>query len=199
MVAPPATPAAKTFSGEAAKIQEHLTSVFESARKVNADGADKAPARDKVQKSMDWERVAKDCLGAGEWKKAGAANQKAYKDLLQDVIIRTAYTRVDTFMKGATYTFKDIKVKGKEAQATVIFKQGVDEFTLDYYLSKGAAGWLVYDIAFEEIRYSENIREQIQAFLADKGKAKGFSSLLAKLKERRDKLVEDAASAKKES
>ncbi|MBY0369135.1 ABC transporter substrate-binding protein [bacterium] len=187
--APVATaPTEKKYTGEEAKLQTFMSEVFEASRKVNTEGADKTASREKIQKAMDWERVAKDCLGTSAWNKASAANRKSYKDLLEDVIIRTAYTRVDTFMTGATYEFKEIQVKGKDAHVQAVFKQGVDDFTLDYYLGKKGAGWQVYDIAFEDIRYSENIREQIKAFLSEKG----FPSLLAKLKERRDKLVEDA-------
>lgn len=185
----PTEPAGPVYTGEAAKLKDHLEVLFDASRKINsANDAERKSARGKIETSMDWQEVAKDGLGAAEWSKTSAANRKAYTDLLQEVIVKTAYTRLDTFWDGAKYHFSKIDIKGNKAQATAIYDVKGEKFTLDYYLLKNGGKWLIYDIAFEDIRYSENIREQIKAFL----KEKGFSSLLAKLKKRRDDLNENA-------
>jgi ABC-type transporter MlaC component len=54
-------------------------------------------------------------------------------------------------------------------------------------LIKKEGAWKIYDIAFEDIHYSENIREQIQAFLSE-NKAKGFANLLEKLRKKKSEL-----------
>jgi ABC-type transporter MlaC component len=59
-----------------------------------------------------------------------------------------------------------------------------DSFGLDYYLSKKGNQWLISDIAYEELKYSANIREQLDAFL----KEKSFSDLLTKLRKRSEEL-----------
>ncbi len=188
-VAAPVEPVGPTYTGEAAKIKEHLEGLFDASRKVNSTNeAERKVARGQIEHSMNWPEVAKDGLGASEWGKTSVANRKAYTDLLQEIIVKTAYTRLDTFWDGAKYHFSKIDIKGPKAQATAIYKVKGESFTLDYFLSKTPKGWLIYDIAFEDIRYSENIREQIKAFLREKG----FSSLLAKLKKRRDDLNENA-------
>lgn len=187
--AAPTEPAGPVYTGEAAKLKEHLEVLFDASRKINSKNeAEKKSARGRIEGSMDWPEVAKDGLGASEWAKTSAANRKAYTDLLQEVIVKTAYTRLDTFWDGAKYHFSKIEIKGNKAQATAIYDVKGEKFTLDYFLLKNGGKWLIYDIAFEDIRYSENIREQIKAFL----KEKGFSSLLAKLKKRRDDLNEGA-------
>ena len=58
-----------------------------------------------------------------------------------------------------------------------------------------AEGLRIYDIAYEDIQYSKNIREQIDAFL----KESNFASLLDKLRKRRDELGEKTATAKKQT
>ncbi len=175
------------FTGEAAKIQTQLASLFDSSKKVNdLAPATRKAARDAIENSMDWEQVAKDCLGNKEWSKNSAANRSAYRDLLREVVVKTAFTRLDTFWDGATYKFTKIDVSGDKAQVVAKYTVKGDTLTLDYFLTKKADAWRIYDIAFEDLRYSENIREQITAFL----KGKGFSNLLAKLKQRRDELNE---------
>ncbi len=182
-------PAGPVYTGEAAKLKDYLEVLFDASRKINsANDAERKSARGKIEASMDWQEVAKDGLGPKEWTKTSAANRKLYQDLLQEVIVKTAYTRLDTFWEGAKYHFSKIDIKGNKAQATAIYDVKGEKFTLDYYLLKNGGKWLIYDIAFEDIRYSENIREQIKAFL----KEKGFSSLLAKLKKRRDDLNDGA-------
>ncbi len=172
------------FTGEAAKIKEQMEVLFDASRKVNAKGPEKSAAREKIEHAMDWDQVSKDCLGEKEWAKTSASNRAQYRDLLKDVIVRTAFTRLDTFWDGATYKFTKIEPKGNKAVATAEYSVKGDSLTLEYFLSKKGATWSIYDISFEDIRYSENIREQITAFL----KEKGFSNLLAKLKKRRDEL-----------
>jgi ABC-type transporter MlaC component len=172
------------FSGEAAKIKSQLESLFEASKKVNASGAERKTARDRIESAMDWEQIAKDCLGNAEWKKATPAQRTSYRDLLKEVVVKTAFTRLDTFWDGAAFRFTKIEAKSGKAQASVTYTVKGDSFDLDYYLLKRGSDWAVYDIAFEEMRYSENIREQITAFLS----GKGFASLLEKLKKRRDEL-----------
>lgn len=184
LVSTAATP--KTFSGEAQKIQEQLEKLFDASKQVNASGPERKAARDKIENAMEWEQVAKDCLGLKEWNKTSAANRNTYRDLLRDVVVKTAFTRLDKFWDGAKYSFTDIKVTGNKAQATAKYVVKGDDFSLDYYLMKKGNGWTIYDIAFEEIRYSENIREQITSFLKDKG----FPNLIDKLKKRRQELDE---------
>lgn len=184
----------KTFTGEALKVKNHLESLFTSSKEVNsADPAKKASARKQIQEAMDWERIAKDCLGNADWAKNAGKNRQEYQALLEDVIVKTAYTRLDTFWDGATYEFTKMDPKGNNFHATAVYTVKGDSFTLDYFLNKKNGKWLIYDVAFEDIRYSENIREQIRAFL----KEKGFPNLLAKLKERRDKLDAEAKAPKK--
>jgi phospholipid transport system substrate-binding protein len=186
-------PGGKTYTGEAAKIKTQLETLFDASRNVNdAAPATKKTARQAIEDSMDWEQVAKECLGMKEWNKNTPANRNLYRDILQDVVVKTAYTRLDKFWDGATYQFTKIDVKGDKADVSAKYTVKGEHFSLDYYMLKKGATWKIYDVAFEDFRYSENIREQITAFLKDKG----FPNLLDKLKKRREELTEVKAEKK---
>jgi phospholipid transport system substrate-binding protein len=185
-------PGGKTYTGEAFKIKTQLETLFDSSRKVNdSTPATRSAARQAIENAMEWDQIAKDCLGTKEWNKTPAASRNQYVTLLREVVVKTAYTRLDKFWDGASYQFTKIDVKGEKAQATAKYTVKGEHFSLDYYLVKKGANWEIYDVAFEDFRYSENIREQITAFLKDKG----FPNLLDKLKKRKEEL-EDGSKKK---
>jgi len=172
-----------TFTGDALKIKTQMEQLFDASKKVN-DATAKGDARGKIESAMDWDRVAQDCLGKAGWKKATPANRDAFKKTLKEVVVKTAYSRMDTFWDNTKYTFDAIDVKGNEAVVKAKFQVKEDPFLLEYFLNKKGNTWLVYDISYEEIRYSVNINEQVTAFL----KEQPFSALLDKLRKRRDEL-----------
>ncbi len=172
------------FTGAALKIKERMDELFESSKKVNIKGAAGTKARQNIETAMDWEKISRDCLGDAQWKKQSQGNLKAFQNLLKEVVVKTAYSRMDTFWKETTYKFEKIDVKGNTAFVTANFTVKGDAFRLDYYLQKKGAQWFIHDIAFEEMRYSTNINEQLVAFL----KEKPFPSLLERLKKRRAEL-----------
>ena len=181
---PTATAASPVFQGEQKKIKEAIEQLFEASKHVNAkDKVKKNSARASIEGALDWDRVAKDCMGK-YWAKESAANREAFKKILREVMVKTAYTRLDTFWDDTTFTFDKIDVKGNEAFASSKFVVKSDMFSLEYYFFKKGARWFINDISYEDLRYSSNIREQIEAFL----KEKNFSALMDKLKKRRDDL-----------
>ena len=183
--AAPAAPAAaeKTFTGEAANIQKKMVELFDASRDVN--GPKKEIARKRIELALDWDKVAKACLGPTEWAKRSAKDRTDFTSLLKEVMVRTAYTRMDSFWDKTTYRFETIDVKGNDAHVLSKFTASGEVVTLDYYLTKKGSDWLVYDISYEDNRYSSNINEQITAFL----KEKPFGQLVTSLKKRRDDLV----------
>lgn len=181
--APVTAPAEKTFTGEAANIQKKMVELFDASREVN--GPKKDVARKRIEGAMDWDKVAKACLGTAEWGKQSAKNRSEFTALLKDVVVRTAYTRMDSFWDKTTYRFETIDVKGNDAHVLSKFTASGETVSLDYYLTKKGSDWLVYDISYEDNRYSSNINEQITAFL----KEKPFGQLVTSLKKRRDDLA----------
>lgn len=174
-----------TFSGEALKIKGRMDTLFEASKLVNADGATKAKARGQIEEAMDWDQIATLALGKANAKKYGGQKFADFKSLLKDVVLKTAFSRMDKFWEDGTVAkFKTIDVKGNDAHVAASFNVKDESFALDYYLLKKGANWLVYDIAYEEMKYSTNINEQIDSFLREKP----FSELLGKLKKRREEL-----------
>jgi ABC-type transporter MlaC component len=182
----------KEFTGEAKVLEKRMEELFDYSRKVNAAGAEGKEAKAKVEGSLDWERVAEDCLGHARWKKTSEKNRTEFRNLLRQVVIKTAYSRFDTFWKGTTYQFQKIEVTGNDSHVVSSFIVGGDAFDLEYYLEHKGGNWLIYDIGFEGVRYSKNINEQLDAFLKDKG----FPNLLTQLKKRLEELDEAQHSEK---
>jgi len=183
-------PAPLDFQGEALKLKTYLEELFDASKKVNAEGETKKSSRLKLEQALDWERVARDCLGNSHWKQQSAANRDSFKKLLKDVILKTAFSRIDKFWNDVdktTYLFEAIDIKNLNAHVKVKFNVKSDTILLEYYMEKKGPKWMLYDVAYEELRYSVNINEQIDAFL----KEKSFTALLDKLRKRREELDEE--------
>ncbi len=186
--AAPATGKEPEFKGEALVIKKKLEELFETSKKVNSEGATKAKARADIEGALDWDKVSELCLGKENYKKNAGKNFGEFRDLLKQVIIKTAFTRLDKFWTDTTYKIDSIDVKGNDAKVSARFFVKNEPFSLDYYFLKKNGKWSVYDISYEELRYSVNINEQIDAFL----KEKSFPGLLEKLKKRRAELDENS-------
>lgn len=186
--APPAETKSPEFKGEALVIQKRLADLFEVSKNVNMAGAAGTKARTEVEAALDWDKVSELCLGKANYKKSSAKNLSEFRNLLKDVVIKTAYSRLDKFWKGTTYKMDSIDIKGGDAKVSAKFYVKEEPFSLDYFLYKKGGKWFIYDISYEDLRYSVNINEQIDAFLREKS----FSGLLDKLKKRRAELDENA-------
>lgn len=178
-----AIPEEPKFSGEAEKVRLHFVNLFEASKKVNASQGNTS-ARGQIENALDWDRISIDCLGKTNWAKSSGKTRSEFTGLLKEVITRTSYTRLDKFWEGATARFEKIEIKGSQAHVMARFYVAVESFSLEYYLSKKQGRWFIYDLAYEGLRYSANINEQIEAFLREKP----MGELLGKLRKRRDEL-----------
>ncbi|MEZ4750003.1 MAG: ABC transporter substrate-binding protein [Bdellovibrionota bacterium] len=186
----------EAFTGEQLTLKKFMEELFEDSKKVNETGAPGKKARNTIESAVDWTEVAKICLGgAKEWSAQNSKNRSEFSNLLKDIIALTAYSRMGDFWNGTSYTIKKIDVKGNDATVTTTFKASDDDYALEYYLSKAGRKWKIKDLSFDDIKYSDNIREQIQSFL----KEKNFAVLLTKLRKRRADLEADDKTKKKAS
>lgn len=169
-------------------ITEQLEQLFKASKNVNAPGDEKAKARGMIESSMDWDKIAEMCLGPKQAKKNAGKNIKEFRNILKDVVINTAYSRLDKFWNENTnYKYDKFEFKGNTCKVPAKFMVKGEAFILEYFFSKKGNQWLIYDISYEDIRYSTNISEQLEAFLREKS----FAELLDKLRKRRDELTED--------
>jgi len=171
------------LSKDQEKLKSEIVALFDASRNVNGDGSQ--AARRKIEASMDWDRVARDCLGPAEARRRAGKDFAAFRDLLKQVVTGTAYSRMESFWKDTTYEIDLVEIKGAEGHVRSKFTVKSEPFSLDYYLSRRGERWLIHDVAFEELRYSSNINEQIVAYLTEKS----FTQLLASLRKRRDELA----------
>lgn len=175
-------------------IKSYLTELFEASKGVNADGKERAASRSKIEGSVDWNKISEMCIGgAKRWKAQSEKNRSEFSRLLKEIITLTAYSRMSDFWKDTTYAFKKIDVKGSTAEVEAKFTSKKEDYVLSYYLHRIGKAWRIYDLAFDDLRYSENIHEQIDAFL----KEKNFAQLLDKLRKRKAELLEDEKKGKK--
>lgn len=181
------------YSGDQAQIKKKMDDLFESSRHVNKPGAEGEKARKEIELALDWDKVAQVCIGPAFYKKQTTANLNEFKRLLKEVIVKTAYTRLDKFWAdGTTYKISKIDLKGNSASLLSKFSVKGQTFALEYYLNKKGNTWYVWDIAYEGERYSVNINEQLDAFL----KEKKFTDLLEKLKKRLEELTDQGKTKK---
>ena len=175
-------PALRADEKEALKQQ--LEKLFESSKKVNTPG-EKEKSRREIEGAIDWEGIARLCLGDKNTKKYQGKNFSDFRDLLRQVISKTAFSRMDKFWSGGTKAAIDkVEVTGTQAHLGAKFNSNNETFALDYYLDKKGGRWFIVDVAYEDLKYSVNIKEQIDAFL----KEKSFNDLLGKLRKKRDEL-----------
>lgn len=166
------------------KLRNQMDELFQASKLVN-DQSQQKKARSTIEKAIDWDGIAKLCLGKQAVKKYQGKNFSDFRNLLKEVVSKTAFSRLDKFWQnGTTAKIEKIEVEKNEAHIAAKFKSKEDTFSLDYYLSRKGSDWLIHDIAYEDLKYSENIKEQIDVFLREKS----FKDLLGKLKKRRDEL-----------
>jgi ABC-type transporter MlaC component len=184
------------FTGKSLAVKKYMEDLFEISRKVNsANTSVKNKARLQIENALDWDKVAHDCLGDNNYKKQSQKNITEFKTILKDVIIKTAYTRLDKFWNGTSFKIDKINLKGNTAHVPGKFFVNGGTEILDYYLQEKNGKWSIVDIAYEGLRYSVNIHEQLDAYLSQNT----FASLLDKLRKRRQELASDSESNDKRS
>jgi len=179
------------FKGAALKLKKHVAGLFETSKEVN-DPKKKKKARAIIEAAMDWHRIAYICLG-DHWKKQSEKNRNSFKAILKEIISLSAYSRMGDFWGGTSYEFEKIDIKRKTAYVVARFDTDDESYRFEYFFRKIAKGWLIVDLSYEELKYSENISEQINAFLNEKS----FAELLKKMRKRRTELKEDNSKKQK--
>lgn len=180
-------------AGEGEALKKQLEALFESSKKVNLPSPEKDKARNEIEEAVDWDGIASLCLGEKNSKKYQGKNFSDFRNLLKEVISKTAFSRMDKFWeKGTTSQIDKVDIQGTKAHVGAKFTSKNETFALDYYFTKKGNHWMIHDVAFEDMKYSVNIREQLDAFL----KEKSFGDLLTKLRKRRDELDKPPAKSK---
>lgn len=188
------TKSAGALSADQTAIQTYLSELFEASKNANSQGKEKEAARGRIESSVDWNKIAEMCMGGAKpWNAQSPKNREEFSKLLREIIALTAYSRMSDFWKDTSYSFQKIEVKGSVAEVAAKFRSKKEDYILSYFLHRVGKGWRIYDLAFEDLKYSENIHEQIDAFL----KEKSFAQLLDKLRKRKSDLVEDEKKGKK--
>ena len=157
-----------------------------AASKQIMDTSDEGQAnRRKIEAALNWNAISEKCLGRDLWEKKKAT---PFPTLLREVVTKTAFSRIAKLWKEVRkFEIKSVTLTGTHAivKARFVAKQ---TFAITYYFGKKDGHWLIDDIAYDDLLYSENISEQINGFL----KSHSFSQLLAKMKKRLHELDSEA-------
>ncbi|NBX75485.1 MAG: hypothetical protein EBQ92_02945 [Proteobacteria bacterium] len=174
-------------------LRLQLENLFEVSKKVNTPDTEREKSRKEIDGAIDWDGIAQLCLGESNFKKYKGKNFNDFRELLREVISKTAFSRMDKFWAGGTKAQIDkVDIQGKKAHVAAKFISNGEAFSLDYYLNKKGTRWIIDDVAYEDMKYTVNIKEQLDAFL----KEKPFSELLVKLRKKREELDKPAKPTK---
>ncbi len=151
-----------------------------------------------IESSLHWTEIARRCFDdpnaaknsrkkrprKSTYDKLSAKDRHEFETLLRQIVTQTAYGRLYKFWKDVSkYQVQKASANGDSGTVRVKFFVKPKPFVIDYDFRSVNGQWLIEDVVYDEdIRYSENIREQVQGYLEEKGH--NFRSLISKLKER---------------
>ena len=166
-------------------VKQTIESLIAASKQI-LDTSDEGQAnRKKIEAALNWNAISEKCLGRDLWEKKKAT---PFPTLLREVVTKTAFSRIAKLWKEVKkFEIKSVTLAGTHAvvKARFVAKQ---TFAITYYFGKKDGHWLIDDIAYDDLLYSENISEQINGFL----KSHSFSQLLAKMKKRLPELDSEA-------
>jgi len=170
-------------------LKKNLETLFGDSKNVNSsDKKLRMSSRTKIANLLDWDKVAVVALGEKRWKSQKSLNKSNFKNLLKEIILLTAYERLDKFWADIkSYEITSIKITKNNAHVLSKFITKDNTYLLEYDMFRKSSKWYLDDIIFEGMKYSEIINEQIDEFL----KENTFFELLNRLKKRKTELEKE--------
>jgi phospholipid transport system substrate-binding protein len=117
-----------------------------------------------------------------DWRTTSAAQKTALSDEFRILLVRT-YSKALTEYKNQSIEFKPLHTKAGDTEAKVnslVNQPGGKGISLNYYLEKLPAGWMVYDIEADGISLVINYRDSFAAEVRKSGIDSLINSLHAK-------------------
>ena len=142
-----------------------------------------------VREVFDEEAIAKRALGK-HWKDRSDAERKEFTTLFTNLLERTYFKKIDTYLdKGGDFSKDDIvylNEKVKEPYAIVETKVITDEgseIPVHYRMKSSDGNWLICDIAVEGVSIVRNYRAQFDEIIANSS----YEDLIVRLKDKEGK------------
>lgn len=136
----------------------------------------------KVQPHFDFQRMTASAVGK-HWRQATPEQRAALVEQFRTLLVRT-YANALTAYRNQSVDFKPFKMAPTDTDVTVrteIRQPGAKPIPIDYALTKGPSGWLVYDFSISGVDMVLNYRSQFSQEIANGGGIDGLiKSLQAK-------------------
>lgn len=175
-------------------VTEEVMTILREDKGIQSGNIQKAMSliETKVAPHFDFERMTGLAVGR-KWREASTEQRKALTEEFRLLLVRT-YANSLTAYRDQTVAFKPPAKPADGNEVTVrsqINKPGARPIPLDYSLSKGDAGWKVYDVTIANVSLVTNYRSSF-ANEIEKG---GIDGLLKAMQEKNRKLDSSAPAA----
>ena len=173
---------AKSASSYLKGKQELLISILTDTKRSADDRAKGVNAE--LLKLIDYTEMAKGSLG-DEWGKHSEAEQKQFKDLLQQLIEKNYKKRLDELAGYRVAYDSESTASGGDTTVKTTAKSKTDNraapMLIDYVLRKKGSEFVIVDIIPENSSYVKTYNKEFTKILKRTGPDGGWSALIAKM------------------
>jgi phospholipid transport system substrate-binding protein len=139
-----------------------------------------AHAQKVVEETLSVQELSKQMLGP-QWEKLNANDQKAFMQLLQDLLQKVAYPKSAEFFGDLQIEFVSERVNGKEAVVeTTVSHPKEGQVSIEYKLAQRNDKWLLIDVLLDEVSLVTNVRTQMQQVISKES----YQGLLKRMREK---------------
>lgn len=147
------------------------------------DRAANAQAQKVLEGTLSIQDISKQMLGP-QWDKLSASEQKAFIQLLQDLLQKVAYPKSAEFFGDLRIEYVNERINGTEAVVeTTVSHPKEGQVSIEYKLHQVKGKWMLADVLLDSVSLVTNVRTQMQQVIAKES----YQGLLKRM---RDKLTE---------
>lgn len=148
--------------------------------------ADKRDERRKTLRGLadrifDWVELSKRTL-ARSWNDLSVDQKREFVMLYADLLEKTYSDRIESYSGQEVAFTKETMLSDDKAEVKTLVKSTDKTIPIDYRLTLGKDGWLVYDVQVEGISLVQNYRKQFSEILASNPPDKMIEILRDKVK-----------------
>ncbi len=148
--------------------------------------ADKRDERRKTLRGLadrifDWVELSKRTL-ARSWNDLSVDQKREFVTLYADLLEKTYSDRIESYSGQEVAFTKETMLSDDKAEVKTLVKSTDKTIPIDYRLTLGKDGWLVYDVQVEGISLVQNYRKQFSEILASNPPDKMIEILRDKVK-----------------
>jgi phospholipid transport system substrate-binding protein len=169
--------------------KERLLAGAEAARALMKKQGTEDEAKKMLRAYVDFAEITRRALG--DHVKGKTAKQiKELAAALEEIVVLTNLPRVRENVE-FTLEVTEEALDGKSAAVKSVGKSGERELLIDWKFMLGKSGWVIVDLAPDQVSLVETYRDQFNKIISEKG----WKELMNKVHQRRDNLRKELAAA----